>query len=217
MELPTPSLLAVPHGATDALTLRASALVGLPTPSSAAPRPSWGYQYHRLLRLMGLPTLSLPAAPHGAIDGLTLRASSLVGLPAPSPAVPCGAVDAPPHATTSTGMNLSTSVPAHRLSKSVRKSLRSSPLHPTSQKNCPQPFDECSPLRPQLLSRTASTVTATRPPSPPLTSIPSSSLCELTIPSRTSLHRIQPTSFPPFFIATQKALTRRSAPFLPNI
>ena len=55
--LPMTSLLTAPHGSVDALRL-----VGLPTPSFAAPRRA------------ALPTPSVLAAPHGAIDALTCRA-----------------------------------------------------------------------------------------------------------------------------------------------
>ncbi len=52
---PTPSLLAAPDGAVDALALRTS----------------WGCQcLHFSLCLMGLPTPSLLAAPDGAVDAL---------------------------------------------------------------------------------------------------------------------------------------------------
>src|SRR5260221_9834583 len=81
--LPMPSLLTTPHRAANTLSACCtSGLMGLLTPSQASPstpQPLWGCQRHHLLRLIGLPMLSLPAAPHGAIDSLTsltLRASS---------------------------------------------------------------------------------------------------------------------------------------------
>ena len=58
---------------------------------------------------------------------------------------------APVHKTTSLSLRTKTSTPARRLSKSVHKSLRSSPLHQTSQKNHPQPFrvlTNTAPLQP---------------------------------------------------------------------
>src|SRR5260221_2041719 len=95
------------------------------------------------------PTPTPPPTPAAAAAAVTATPST-----APAPASCHPIPSAPLHATTSS----STSAPARHLSKSVRKSLRPSPLRRTNQKNRPQRVRQTKPLRPQLTTRPSSTI-----------------------------------------------------------